>query len=200
MSATYTVNTGNYSFKSPGPGTVEEYDQQAGKVGSCLEDAVYNSIYRGHIPAFWEAFIPKAEALTGIARAVDEKATERARAKSKNPEKVKDVMEKALNYDERVRASVTPDIISALDALAVEVGSALVIDVSEKQRTSGPGASFLAKADSVLTRDADGIESAVTKLSAVVPAHDLLRDETGKPDRVSLAELIKKYTDIQAAI
>ena len=199
MSKLYDVNTGNYSVKSPGPASVEEYDAQAG-AGSCLADAVQNNIYRGHIAAFWDAFIPKVEAITGIKRAVDQVATDRAKAKSKKPENVRDYLEKPLNYDERVRSSVDPSILPELDALAAEVALATAIDVSEKQRTSGPGAGFLAKADSVLTRDADAIEEAVAKLLAVVPAFDLQRDETGKPDRSSLASLVKQYTEIRAAI
>jgi len=201
MPKQYEFSTGPFTLRSPGPATVEEFDAKAG-AGMCLDGAVADCIYRGHIPSFWDEYIPQVEKLTGVARGVDAAATARAKARQKADSKavVKDVPEKFGVYISRVLAGVSDTDKVELTKLASEVAAKMDIDPSPSRRQSGPGAANLAKADDVLSRDDAGINSTVNKLLSVVGDYDLDRDANGKPDRESLAGLIKAYTAIVAAV
>ena len=60
MAKQYETNSlGFTKLKFNGPGTVEDYDRAAGKVGACLEDAVDNTIYRSTLPEWQAAFAKK---------------------------------------------------------------------------------------------------------------------------------------------
>ena len=47
-----TVTCGPHKkLRFPGPGSVEQYDQEAGEVGACLQNALMNEVYRGTSPS-----------------------------------------------------------------------------------------------------------------------------------------------------
>lgn len=197
-------STSRYDLVSPGPETAEEFDQKAGKSGACLEEAVASVTYRSTSPEFWDAFIPKVEALTGITRGVDEAASARAKERAKDPSKAKDVPEKPNAYDNRVWAQASDEQKAQLVALAKETALSITIDPSPSRRASTPNAAIYAKADSVLSRDTAGIADAVNKLTAAVEGagrvFELAYDENNKPTRDSLAGLIKVYTEVRSEI
>lgn len=199
----YRWSSAGFDLVSPGPGSVDAYNKAAATADNpepCLSDAVDNCIYRGHIPSFWEEVLPKVEKQTGITRGVDADATAKARARSKTPDKVKDVPEKFGKYINRVLASLDDENKKSLTAFILDAAKNYPIDVSPGQRASGPGAANLSKADDVLLRDNAALEQTVAKLMSVVGEFDLERDDDGRPTRESLAFLIKQYTAIVAAV
>ncbi len=194
----YNFSTGPFEdLTSPGPGSVEAYDNAAGQgPGQCLKDAIQNEIFRGHIPYFWSEFTPKAEAQFGLAREVDADATAKAKARAKEGATINDVLEKPTAWIKRLKASL-PDFAPVV-ALARSVASSLAIDPSPSRRASGPGKAFLEKADSMLALDDEQLEAKVSKLLATVEGFDLTRDGDGRPTRDSLAALVKAFFDAMA--
>ena len=195
MSTKYSFSTGPFDLKSTGPSTVEEYDVASGRgPGACLNDAVTNEIYRGHIPTFWDKAVPAIEALTGVARNVDAVATDRAKSKAKDPASVKDVLEGWNKYITRVMAGLSDEDKKAVTDLAVSIADGLTIDPSPSRRESGPGKAFVEKANSLLASPST-VEEKVTKLLGKCPDFDLERDENGAPEVTSLARLVKAFTE-----
>src|SRR5437660_12881398 len=68
MPKQYETNSLGYKLKFNGPSTVEEYDQAAGRVGACLEDAIDNTIYRSTLPEWQGSFAKKLTEITGTQR------------------------------------------------------------------------------------------------------------------------------------
>lgn len=189
----YDFTTGPFDLVSSGPATADAYDAIAG-AGECVADAVSNTIYRSHIPAFWDAFLPKVTELTGSPLQVDTEATAKAKARAKVADNVKPVNEKASTYIKRLMASLDDAAKAEVTKLAQGVASALTIDVSpaaKKEGTSrGPSKDLLNKADSVLVLDADAREEKITKWSAMLDdSFTLERDSEGVPNRISLARM-----------
>lgn len=56
------VNSLGFTLTKPVPETVAEYDQLAGAVGRCLEDAVASTLYRGTFAEFRNLFLHGREA------------------------------------------------------------------------------------------------------------------------------------------
>lgn len=185
----YQTNSIGFELSFEGPSTVEEYDKAAGKVGLCLEDAVENTIYRGTLPKWHKAFAVKVEELTGVKREVNTKATDEAKARSKTPDKVADIMETVPRYVKRAIASMSDEDKKALAVIAQEVADGISVDPAPSERQRGIPKDLLAKADSVLTGTEDEIEAKVTRWSEMVPNFELERDEANKPTRESLAML-----------
>jgi len=195
MPKPYETNSLGYKLKFNGPATVEEYDQAAGRVGACLEDACDNTIYRGTLPEWQAAWAKRLEEMTGVKRGIDQAATDRARARSKKPDEVADVPEKVKAFDARVKSSMSDTDKAALNSVAQEVADTVGIDPSPAKRIAGPDKSLLVKADSWLTLPDDQLEVKINKAREAVGAYDLELDENDKPDRISLARLIGKYLD-----
>lgn len=206
----YSTNSVGYALKFEGPADAAEYDTKAGKVGACVEDACDNTIYRSTLPEWQEAFEPKLTELTGVKRGVDQKATDAARARSKNPDKVKDVPEKFKAFNLRARAAFFVDESGAaldeksdaykakdkeLDALAQSVADTITIDPSPSARAAAPSKANLAKADDILAREEAKREATIANLLSVVSDYELERDEAGLPDRDSLARLVGKFVE-----
>ena len=189
----YSFSTGPFELSSPGPGSVEAYDVASGRgPGACLSDAVQNEIYRGHIPNFWDAFLPQAEKLTGQSRVEDTAATAKAQQRAKEGTVVKPVLEGWNKFITRVNAGLDDDAKKELAALAVTVASSLSIDPSPSRRESGPGKDYIEKANSWLAAP-DKLEGKVATALTAVGDFDLERDENGVPEVTSLARLIKAY-------
>ena len=191
-----TVSTGPFrDLPFPGHADAEEFDREAGEAGACVEEADASVAYRSTLPEFHKAFTPTVESLTGVKRGVNDEATAKAKARSKTPDKVEDVLESFITYANRVKASISETDWTALDAAARELSAQTKIDASPSKRQAGPGKDLLAKADSLLTLPADQLQAKVDKYQGAVEGFDLQTDESGKPDRASLARLVGKYLE-----
>lgn len=193
--AKYETNSMGYKLNFNGPDKVEDYDKAAGRVGACLEDAVDNTIYRGTLPEWQEAFGTQVLVPKYGDRQVNQAATDAAKARSKTPEKVQPVMETWTRYHSRVTSGLSDADKASLAAEAQRIADAISVDPSPSKRQAGPNKAFLAKADSWLTLNEAELEAKVTPALQAVPDFDLERDEQGKPERASLARLIEKYVD-----
>lgn len=175
-----------------GPGTVEEYDTAAGKLGVCLEDAIDNTIYRSTLPELHEAIVPIVEEFTGTKRGVNTVQTEKNKSRAKDDAaraKVKDVMETVPTFVKRAVAGLDEVKVNEL-GVKIQVAADLIgIDPSPSKRKSGIPKEFLAKADSVLTLGPDAVEAKVTDWLTRVPGFEVERDENNTPTRESLAML-----------
>ena len=137
--------------------------------------------------------LPQWSSLTGIKRGINEEQTAKAKARAKDPAKVHPVPESFITYANRCKATMFDSDWQALDAEARKLASTVPIDASPSKRIAGPGKDLLAKADSLLTLPIDQLQAKIDKYKGAVE-HDLETDEeTGKPDRNSLARLIGKY-------
>ena len=199
MPKQYKVRTQGYDLVATGPETVEEYDQKAGKPGTCLEDAVDNEIFRGWIPSFWAKAIPALIEKYNFERGVDEKATAKAKERAKTPEaaeKVKPQPEKFSSYMARLEASLGQDkeAHKELEATLKSIAAGIEIDPSPSSREKGPGRENIEKAESLLSLETDVMEAKVSNLLNVVGEFDLERDaDSGKPTVDSLARLVKAF-------
>lgn len=198
------VNTG--PFKKVlilGHATVEERDTEAGKVGCTLEDADYSDIYRSTLPELHDKAAPVVKALSGIDRGVNKEQTEKnqkrandAAAAAKPPKTaatVKDVPESFVDYAERVKSSVSEEIWKTIDEKFRELALATPVDASPSKRTGAASKANLEKAEEILNRTPDNIEAAVTKMLALVPDFELVRED-GVPEKTSLARLVGAWT------
>jgi len=192
----YDTNSLGYKLSFEGPKTVEEYDSKSGKTGACLEDACDNTIYRGTLPEWQDAWAKKLEELTGQKRNVDQAATDRAKARSKEPGKVKDILEKVKAYDARVTAGKSEEEMKTFQAEAQKVADGITVDPSPSKRAKGPGKELLGKADSLLTLPDDQLQVKIDKFLSKVEGFELEEDENGKPERSSLAKLIGQYLTV----
>lgn len=201
MPKQYEASSCGFDFKINGPSTVEEFDAKAGP-GECLDSGIKSVLWRSTLPKFHRAFTAKLEELSGVKRAVDEKATAAAKAAAKDPENASDVMEKFSAFAKRARGTYlegkTGDDLKVaeaeLNAAAQAVADTLEIDPSASQRESGASKAARDKADSILLEDDEVIETKVAKISAVVPEVVIDRDaESGKPTRDSLAKAIDAW-------
>lgn len=206
--AQYKTSSLGYKLTFNGPGTVEEYDQLAGRPNACLEDAVDNEIFRGTLPEWADPFVAALEKLTGIKRNVDADATEKAKNAAKSDEaraKVKDVLEKPKAFNNRVKALVekgevphsetgTPLTVADLQALAQATADSISINPAPSRRQGAPKKDLLEKADNLLAGDADVLESKISVYQTAVD-FDLVRGDDGRPTRESLARLIGLYLD-----
>lgn len=189
----YDVNSIGFKLKFVGPATVEDYDRVAGVVGTCLEDAISNVIYRGTLPEWHAAFAEKVEAITGSKREVNAEQTAKNQARAKEGVTVPNVLETVPKYVKRALASADDSQRAQIQAAAQAVADTIKVDPSPSKRQSGPGKDLLAKADSWLTLDETAREEKVTKMLNGVPGFDLERDEENVPERASLARLIGEY-------
>lgn len=195
----YDTSTCTIPLKFNGPDTVEAYDQAGGKVGICLEDAISGTIAWSTLPEFHEQFLPKVKEFTGVERAVNEAQTEKARSRSKTPDKVKDVMEYPTVYIRRAMAKLDDEKKKEFFALAQSVADTINIDPAPSKRQAGPDKNLLAKADSLLTLPTDALEAKVSTLLTEVDGFDLTREDDGKPERTSLARLVGAVLDARLA-
>lgn len=199
----YETRTSGYKISFKGPDSTEEYNALAGTgSNACLEDACSNTIYRSTLPEFQAAFGKLLVERTGIAREIDQAATARVKARSKNPEETKPVPERFRTYNARVveqwaggAENGNKEKLAALQSWAQEVANSIRVDPSPA-RQSAAAVGDLAKAADVLDHDPDYIEQKVQKFLNVVPEFELVRDgETNLPERQSLARLISRYVD-----
>lgn len=195
-----TLSTGPFDdLKFIGHSDAAEYDAEAGAVGACVETADVSDGYRSLLPVFHSKMTPIIEELTGVTRGVNEEATTRAKARSKTPDKVKPVAESFITFAKRALAAegVDEEKRKAVHAQARALAASMKSDSSPARRAAGPGKEYLDKADAKLLLSTEEIEAAVARYLEVVPDFELERDDTGKPERESLAFLMKAWVASQ---
>jgi hypothetical protein len=197
----YATSSCGYTLKFNGPDTVADYDSKGGE-GACLKDACQKTINTRTAVDWQEAFASILAQRTGIPRKVDESATERVKAKSKNPNSVTPINERISAYNTRVIAEWAngdQEKRAQLQAWAQETADAMEVDpsppaakpASEKAPATKGG--DLAKANEILSHDSAYIEERVSFMLSDVPDYVLVRDAEGKPDAQSLARLLNRY-------
>lgn len=196
----YTFNTGPHkNLASPGPESVDTFDAVAG-VGKCLEWAMADAIYRGHLPTLHDKMIPIYEKITGNKRRVDVEKTKKAQTKAGNdnagnPVKVSDVYETPVEFFNREYELATDSDKAAINDAVRALALAEYIDVSPSKREGGPKKAFIERATQVLTRDIDAIEAYVSNILAKNPNANIERDGDGKPTVASLALAIQQVVE-----
>ncbi len=203
----YKTSTLNRDLTFSGPSTVEEYEAKGGP-GSCVQDAVDGLIAWDTIPEFHSNLAPLLEKEFKITRGVDDKATEKAKARAKTEEaKAKvSVKEKLTSFIARVLATVSSEAdatvkasnIATFDSLWKQAESATIIDPSPSKRVGrGPGKEYVERAETFLALPTDQLEAKITKIAELVPnvEETLVRDADGKPSVTSLAFAIKAWRD-----
>lgn len=196
VSNLYKTSSLGYDLVFRGPSTEEEYNSKAGTRESgrsaVLEDAVENEIYRGTLPEFQDKFADEILRITGIARAENTAATEKARARAKSPEaaeKVKPVLETVKTYHSRVLAQVGDDVKAQLKAAAQAVADSIEIDPSAAERKGGVKKAYLDKAKSII--ESGEAEAKIAKWRDAFDLDDVERDDAGNPTLASLARMVE---------
>lgn len=190
--------------------TIEEYDKDAGAgengVSAGMLDLNKSLVWRSTLPEFQDGFEKVVAELSGVARGVDEKATElkRSRVKKTGDEakdaeavaKVKDIPEKFIAFVRRAKAAMTAEAFAELQVKAREYALTVKVDASPSRTPSGPPKDALAKADSILTRGPDGIAETIAKMQQVVPDFELETEDDGvTPTRDSLARYVVAWRE-----
>lgn len=184
------VTTGPFKgLLFPGHKSAEEFDREAGEVGACVEEADASICYRGTLPQFHEDFTEELQKLSGIERGVNQAATDKAKARSKSPDRVKDIPASFVDWANKIKASVDENVWKACDAAARALALTIKIDASPSTRQRGPAKDLLEKADTVLALDENAREEKLAKWLGMVESFDLDRDENGAPTRESVAKL-----------
>lgn len=176
-----------------GHATAEDYDREAGEVGACVEDADASVLYRATLnPEFHDKFTPILQEMSGLERPVNEKATAAAKARSKTPDKVKDVPASFVDFANKVKESVDAEMWTTIEAKAREVAASMRIDASPSQRVGTVSAEYKAKAQSWL--DTGDFEGKITTYAEQydLDAQSVERDDSGKPTVDSLGRFIKQ--------
>lgn len=189
--ATYETNSLGFKLKFKGPGTVEEYDRIAGKLGQCLEDGIDNVIYRSTLPDWQDKFGEYLEGIYGK-RQVNQVGTDAAKARSKTPDKVADIMETWKRFKNRVLAGASEADLAELAIKAQEIADGISVDPSPGKQRGGVRKDLREKAQSILTLPLDQLETKITALLDEVPGYDLERDSDNdnRPTEESLARLV----------
>jgi hypothetical protein len=196
MAKQVKVSTGPFKdLLFPGHEDAEAFDREAGEVGACVEEADASVAYRSTLPDFHKAFTDTLEQMSGVKRGVNQEATEKAKARAKDPAKVEPTPESFITFANKAKQAVDENTWKTIDAKAREVAKTVPIDASPSKRQAGPGKDVLAKADDILTLPQDQIEAKVAKYLGKVEGFELDRDEAGKPERSSFARLIKGYLE-----
>lgn len=110
------------------PESVEEFDQNAKRIGACLDEAINNVVYRGSLAEFRDAFTTKVEETHQV-----ERKTESTGKKDSDGNDIVKYAETEGEYIKRVCA--TKGIEAAqLQSLADEVAAGIVFDASATER------------------------------------------------------------------
>jgi hypothetical protein len=185
------VSTMGYKIVLQRPEDNDAYDQKAGVKNAACEDASESVAYRSTLPAIHAAALPELQILFGGAeREVNQKATDAAKARSDNPEKVKPTLETIPAYVKRNTAGFTKEQQEEVRQILQRAADANPVDPTPATRQRGPAKDLLAKADQILTLPEDQREAKITSWLGQVEGFDLERDDENVPTRESLALLI----------
>jgi len=164
------------------PSSADEYDQLAGRVGACVEDAVSESTYRNYLPSWKRVFFSRLAEQTGIERVVEKDEDGKVTS-----------TEKETTYFKRVQAE-TGKTADDYAALAQECADETPFDLTPKSRSTKIAKSFLEAADNILRAIENGQSTAETvanNLQGTNPGLVVVIDEDGVLDRDSLARGIR---------
>lgn len=168
---------------------IASYDKEAGRPGSCLEDALRGNIHRETIPRFDKQFSEWVFSLTGVPRATNEKQTaiEQARGRAYN----KPILESFPRYLNRVFAKVTPEMQRQIQEEALAQSRLFRISAAPATRLSPIEPKFLKRATSLLSQELSEINDRVSEMLAIVGEYPVTRDSDGKPELESMARLMQ---------
>ena len=191
----FETSSAGYELEFNGPDTVEDYDKLGGQ-GACLRDATAETANRSTILTWQSEFAKVLAEKTGIPREIDTEATAKVKARAKNPENTRDILERFSAYNKKVNDQYVNgdnNKRADLETWAQEVAERIPVDPT-RQRAGKIAQGDLAKAEDVLSGTPESIEQKVTKYLDVVD-FDLQRDDSGLPEKTSLARLIGKYVE-----
>ena len=174
------------------PSDVAEFDQNAKKVGACLESAIDNVVYRGSLAVFRAKFCETVEKETGIAR-----KTKLVTLKSKNEDgsaKTSEVWDGTeVEYFSGVLAQTSREAAS-FAATAQSVADTIEFDASERERAAaGPkriGKAFL---DAATKAQSEGKLEVLAEKLAKKLKHEVA------PTIEAVALGIKEFQEMQTA-
>ena len=193
----FETTSSGYDLRFNAPDSVEAYDKLGGP-GRCLSDAVAETLNRSTILAWQNDFAKVLEERTGIQRQVDADATAKAKSRAKNPDSVvREVFERFSIYNRKVNdqyANGDETKRAELEKWAQEVADHIPVDPT-RQRTGAIASGDRAKAEDVLSGTPESIEAKICKYLDVVGDYDLARDDSGLPEKTSLARLIGRYVE-----
>lgn len=183
----------------------DDFDKDAGAVNSMRDEANKNLLYRGGSDAIDAKAKAKIVELAGVPYGVNEKQTAKkqevensaATKAGRAPKTVTAVPETFVDYLTKVKATVTPEVWSAIEDEYRTVALATPLDASPSARQGAPSKANMEKAEQILTREDSAIESVVSTMSATATSFELLRDAAGKPDVTSLARLIGTFLNMK---
>ena len=190
----FETSSAGYDISFDAPNTVEEYDSKS-EPGQCLRDAIAETVNRATILDWQKEFAKVLAERTGIPREIDQKATAAVKAKAKNPDNTRDILERFSSYNKKVNDQYTNGDNAKrteLETWAQEVADRVIVDPA-RQRVGTIAKGDLVKAEDVLSGTPESIEEKVQKYLNVVGDFDLTRDDSGLPEKQSLARLIGKY-------
>lgn len=196
-----STESGPFVLEFQGFASVEDYDFAAGYVGAALEYAHRWHLHRETIQRFYAEFIPIAERISGIPRAVDKRATEAHRRSVVNKDKAQPIFESYGKYCDRLKHECTPEVLDDLKVEALRLSRTFTINVTPVERKTTIEPIYYKRADSWLT--ALGTENLTAKVTALLPRVPGFRPELGTDERItrdSLARLLQKVDENELAI
>jgi len=167
------------------PGTVDEYNQQSGRVDAALDDALTYHIYHGHLGRFRTAFV----------KALEEETGEKRLEVGTNSKTNKPILEKDKDYVDRITKGAEPprdpsEFQPIADKVSQELGPLNLAPV----RQSGPGQEYVNGAESLIKKLRSGagdMEKTIANLEAMNPGVKVEREEDNFPKVASLAIAIR---------
>lgn len=196
-----SAESGPFLLEFPGHPDEASFDAEAGEAGAMRDFAHRWHIHRDTINIFDRQFAPWLEATSGIPRLVDDELTRRRRQYSLNPNKITPLKERFVKYTKRVIATLEGEgkleLVAQIKAEALRVSRTIKINVAPAGLNGAVELMFYKRADSILEADLDTINSKVSRFLALVPDYELIRDHNEKPERASLARLLKKFAEAQ---
>lgn len=192
------VTTGPFkNLAFPGHATAEDFDREAGKAGDCVEEADASVAYRSTLPEFHEKFTETLESMSGMKRGVNTAATDKAKARAKDPAKVKDVPASFVDFANEVKAKLSEEDWKVIDEAARNMALQVPIDASPSKRPGGIPKDCKEKAESWSTLPTDELEGKITKYADEysLDVSIIERDAANKPTVDSLGRFIKAIMD-----
>lgn len=176
------------------------FDKEAGYPGAMFEAAHRYFAHGFTLAEFHKKFIPKIEELSGIARRIDEKKFDRKKSQSPNPDKLSPVYESYTSYLTWLWPQLTNEQRLVYSELALSESREFRINVAPAETKSPIDICYYKRADSILEQEVDVIKSKLPKYIQLVPNYEIAFEDSGKPNRDSLARLLQKFEDARFAL
>lgn len=195
------TTTGPFTVAYLGHSSAEDFDNDAGRAGTCVETADLAIAWRDTHPEFHRKFTPILEELSDVACPVDKKATEARRkaAKPENKLKVKPVYVSFVTFANKAKATVLAreggeQLWADIEQKALEFSKTLRISSAPVIRETPIVSADLRKAEAWLAGDdPDFVETKISQYSEYVGGFEVERDDDNRPKAESLSRLITKF-------